>query len=242
MSFPTTIHNTAASREHKNLYDVERFPVGQKMEYEDGRIFRFALVGGADLVIGNVVQGTDTTAENNLTPVAAAVGDSVIDLTMGNIAAIDYFKGGYIYVEVTPALGDCYKIGAHAAFAASSGQEVPLADGETVRTTITSTTRLSMVRNPWAGVILLTATATAAPVGVAVSIGADAEYCWVQTRGPCAVLVASALGEAVSVCAKDDTAGSADVSGAFTEAPIGIAMQTGPGSEPSCSLVYLTID
>ncbi|KKL28988.1 hypothetical protein LCGC14_2369610, partial [marine sediment metagenome] len=46
MSFPTTIHNTAASREHKNLYDVERFPVGQKMEYEDGRIFRFALVGG----------------------------------------------------------------------------------------------------------------------------------------------------------------------------------------------------
>lgn len=242
MSFPTTVHETSSSNEHKNLYSTARFPIGQKMEYEDGRGFRFSLVGDTNLVIGNLLEGQDTTAENSLTPTAAAVGDTYITLTLGNSTVKDYFKDGYIYSEITPALGDCYKIGAHAAYSASSGQKIYLADGETIRTTVTSTTRFSIVRNPWAGVVQHQTGATAMPVGVAVSIGLLENWCWIQTHGPCPVLVASALNEGSAVCAKDDTAGSADVSGAFTEAPIGYAMQTGPGSEPSCSLVFLTID
>ncbi|KKN31648.1 hypothetical protein LCGC14_0821970 [marine sediment metagenome] len=240
MSLPNTIYAASAMAPHKTLYTTAKYDEGQKLEYADSRKFRFALAGEL-LVKGEILQGVDSTAENDLTPVAAAIGATTISVTLGNAAVADYFKGGYAYVDVTPALGDTYKIGAHDAFTAASGQLIPLAGDETVLVAITSTSRISLVRNPWKGVITLATTPTAWVAGVAVSLIPSAEWGWVQTGGPCAVMSGGTDGEGLAFGASDDTAGTGLAADADTEFVIGCVMQTGPAAD-RVELVFLTID
>lgn len=240
MSFPVAINASSANAEHKNLYTSAQFPIGQKMLYEDGRIFRFALAGEL-LVKGEIVMGQDSTDENDLTPVAAEIGDTTISVTIGNVTVADYFKDGYAYVNTTPALGETYKIGPHDAYAAAGGQLLNLVGNETVLVALTSTSRVSIIRNPWAGVITLATTPTGWVAGVAVSLIPSGEWGWIQTGGPCAVFAGGTDGEGIAFAASDDTAGTGLTKDADGEFTIGCVMQTGT-ADGDCEIIYLTID
>ncbi|KKM14610.1 hypothetical protein LCGC14_1704430 [marine sediment metagenome] len=241
MSLPNTIHAASALAVHKTLYTSEsEFKVGQKLEYADGRRFRFALAGEL-LVLAEILQGVDSTAENNLTPVAANIGDTTLSVTIGNVAVADYFKGGYVYVDTDPAVGETYKVGSHLAYTAASGQIINLAGDETLLQNITTTSRVSLVRNPWSGLISLATTPTAWVAGVAVSAVLSAGWGWVQTGGPAAVMCGTQTAEGASFAASDDTAGTGGTANADSEFIIGSCMVTGPAAD-RVELVFLTID
>ncbi|KKM14609.1 hypothetical protein LCGC14_1704420 [marine sediment metagenome] len=241
MSLPSTIFAASELAVHKTLYTNDTdFGVGQKLEYADGRRFRYALAGEL-LVKAEILEGEETTTENDDTPAAAVVGDTIITMTFGSTAVADFFKGGYIYVNTTPGLGDSYKIDTHAAFSATSGQEVPLAGSETVTTALTTSSRVSLVRNPWAGLITLATAPLGWIAGVAVSAIPSAEWGWVQTGGPCAVMSGGTDGEGLAFAASDNTAGTGLVADADGEFVIGVVMQTPPGAD-QVELVFLTID
>ncbi|KKM14608.1 hypothetical protein LCGC14_1704410 [marine sediment metagenome] len=242
MNSPSVIYADSDLAIHKTLYTVEEFPVGQTLEYGDGRRYHFALAGEL-LVVAEILMGQDSTAESGLTPVAAAVGDTTLSVTLGAATVADYFKGGTAYVEVTPALGDSYKIGPHAAFSAAAAQLIPLAGDETIKTAITATSRITVVRNTYAGLISVAvdATQTGVIAGVAVSLIANAQWGWVQTRGPCPVLSGDNTGEGLAFAASDNSVGSGALKNADIEFVIGCVMQTGT-ADGDTQLIYLTID
>lgn len=186
--------------------------VGAKVEGANGKVFRYVKAGGSALVVGNVVQSpaVDTAFDDLAVAVAASAGDRTVTLTNGasTIAAND-FDGGTFEVSVNSAsgtnLGDEYTIIGHTVDA-SGNASVTFTLDRPLRTGLTtSTTKVTLRRSPWSGVIQLPTTQTGTPAGVAIYAIPAGKYGWVQSRGVAAVLsdnstfaVGSALSNSVA--------------------------------------------
>ena len=186
-----------APGEQYKTYTTEAFPVGTVGYQQDGRAYKFAQAGGSTLVVGNVLTApVPVSTHQNLTAVATAVGARTIACALGNTnnLAVNQYKGGILAVSVTPGGGDAYGLMAHVAAALSTTLVANLADGEAVRTALTTTSRLSLVANPYRGVIQAPiSTLTSQPVGICVSAPTTTKFCWVQTRGLANVLTSGTV-------------------------------------------------
>ncbi len=224
-------------------------PLGQQLILEDGRKFRFAL-GGALLVIGNVIQGAaPLTTSNDLAPDAdQPIGDRIITFTHGGATTvINLFAEGYATTSEEPSGGDLYRIGSHLALTnATAGDVVNLAPGNALRRAITTVTNIDLVRNLYAGVLQVPQTTlTCSPTGVAVSAIASGGFGWLQTRGACGVLTdatpvigeAMVVGSAVAGAAGPFTDTEANSNG---EAIIGYSMAV--AADTQWSTVNLNLD
>jgi hypothetical protein len=93
-------------------------------------------------------------------------------------------------------------------------------------------------------VILVPTTATAKVAGVAGCILTSGEYGWLQTRGPCSVLINGTPAVTSPVVYSGTTTGAVDVwttaAAAVTTEPIGHMMQVGVSTK--FNFVFLTID
>ncbi|KKL70203.1 hypothetical protein LCGC14_2107270 [marine sediment metagenome] len=239
MSLPNTIYAASELAVHKTTYDTEKFDVGQKLEYADSRKYRFALAGEL-LVKGELLEGEQITTEDDLTPTATAVGATAITATTTGTEAADYYKGGYAVVATTPGLADLYKLGTHLLLTSGAGDVFNLAD-ETILVALTTASRVSILRNPWKGLISLATTALGWCAGVAVSLIPSAEWGWVQTGGPAACLAGGADIEGVAFAASDNSAGLGITADADSEFVIGQVMLGGDG-DGKANIVFLTID
>lgn len=218
-------------------------PLGTQMVMADGRKFRFVLVGGATLVIGDALtSGVATASQQGLTPAAGAVGDRIITLTTGAATAANVFAEGFAHCSVTPGGGDTYKIAGHALMTAGAGDIVRLAAGHALRTAITTTTRIDLIDNPHSRVIQAPATTVAScPVGVAVSAPTTLRGAWVQTRGCVGVLGSGTLIAGDHVSTGLGTAGAVGPIAAIATQPIyGYCMRA--AASGAWSLIYLTLD
>lgn len=188
-------------------------PLGTQLVLQDGRKYRFSLAGGSDLVVGNVITGpASVSTDLDMTPAAGAVNDRIITFTHGAATtAINVFAEGYGFITVTPGLADTYKIASHAALQnATAGDIVNLAPGNALRRALTTSSRLSLRRNPYAEVIQSAAnTLTGSPCGVAVAAIVSGQFGWLQTRGPCGVLVIGTVVIGQSAVVPTATAGGA---------------------------------
>jgi len=211
--------------------------LGQAIETTDGRRFRWALAGDTSLVVGNVLQtAVEDTGDQNITPTAAAIGDTSIVTSTTMTVTVNQYAGGYATVTVTPGLGQTFQIAQHAAYTAAAAT-FTLEDP--VQVALTTTSRLDFVPSPYSGVIVNPATATGAVVGVAVNNITNGQYGWIQTWGPCNVLNdAGTITVGTSVAASNGTAGAIEaITGA--QAIIGYAL-TGIAANEN-GLIYLKI-
>jgi len=240
MSYPNTIYAASELVIHKTTYDTEKFDVGQKLEYADGRKYRFALASEL-LVVGELLEGEQITTEDDLTAAAGSIGDTKITVTTTGTEAADYYKDGYAVIATTPGLADFYKLGTHLLLTSASGDVFNLADGEALKVALTTSSRVSILRNPWRGVISLATTALAWCAGVAVSKIPSGEWGWVQTGGPAACLAGGADIEGIAFAASDNTAGHGITKDALGEFVIGQVMLGGDG-DGKANIVFLTID
>jgi len=206
-------------------------PLGARFETSDGRVFRYCLAGATALVVGNVIQASaQDTAHQQLTPAAAAAGATSFVAALGaSAAAANLYAGGWAIIDTTPGLGYAYPISGHAAVLSSGNITLNLDRASGIEVALTTTSRVSLQRNPYAGVIQSPAsTLTGAVVGVAVYPIVAAQYGWIQTHGPAAVLIGGTPGVGLAVVVPGDTAGEVVVDGAASATKVvGSMMVTG---------------
>lgn len=221
-----------------------RLPLGTQLVLQDGRKFRFALNGAAVLTIGEAISSAAIiTTDQSMTAAAASVGDRTITFTHGGATVvINYFAEGFAIISVTPGLGNTYKIASHAALTSGGADTVNLAPGHAVRTALTTASDVSLLANPYAGVIQVAATITGVPVGVAITAIPIADFGWLQTRGPCGVICTGTMtiGSPAVMLLSAGTAGTPAPATAATQPEVGKVLMVEATGEASG--LFLTMD
>ncbi len=210
--------------------------VGSRFDLSDGREVVLVQNAGTALGSGVVVQGpaaqtnavglspatSGTTGYSATYPIAAAIGGKVIQIATGATAVLaNRFQGGYLNVVEGTGLGQTLKIQSNAAASTTSACVIQLEDAFTVATSTDS--RFTLTINPYGsrfgtdfttdGVIISPATTlTGQVVGVslypiAASTAAVAQYGFIVTKGPTAVLAGSTVALGIDVCVPTSTAG-----------------------------------
>lgn len=222
LSGPTTVVSQALFTQSSTANQG----LGETVFSNDGRAFRYVQAGAADLVSGQLIQSAaEVTANQNLTAVAASVGDSSIAASTTVTVTANQYAGGLAVITTSAGAGIAYRISGHAAFTAAA-PTIQLAD--TVKVALTTGSRIDLVANPYQSVIQNPVTPTSSPVGVACGTLTTLYYGWVQVSGTASVLADGALVVGSNVVASNGTAGAVEtaVNNIGTQTVIGIA-QTG---------------
>lgn len=205
--------------------------LGQRASTRDGREFVFVRAGVVALVPGNVIQApAQITNHQQLTPVAAAAGDTSITVALGaTLASANQYAGGWAIVDTTPGLGQALAIDSHPAAALSTSVVLTLSKDSPVQVALTTSSRITLVANPYNGVIQSPVTTlTGSVVGICVFAINAAEFGWLQVRGAAPVLIAGTPGVGLAVVVPGTAAGCVVVDGAAAATKVvGTMMVTG---------------
>ena len=222
---------------------VQQMTLGSYAESQDGRGFRYAKIGAVSTVPGKVYQGAaqDTTNQNpsgGLAVAAASVGDTTITLTGSLTLAANLLAGGYVSVNVTPGLGQLYRIKSNTAVAAAANCVITLEDP--IRVALTTSSKVILKSHPYDSIVVTPATETTNNVGVAHTIVTNGNYGWVQTHGMASVLFTGTgvVGKAVGTLA-GGTIGS--MAPAIAATPI-LGWHAGTGITGEYAFIFLTIN
>ena len=242
--------------EEYESHQYQRHALGTKAVSQDGRVFRYAEMGGTAGVPGKLYQTVVPIANhtNIACDVARAAGAVKISATDGGTgAAVDIFAEGYVIINDAAGEGYTYKIAGgpqqpsgtgHAVAASGAVITVNLAPGYSVQTALTTSSEVTFNRNRYKAVILGTTGTTAPVVGVGVSDVTADYFCWLQTGGPAAVLTDGTVVIAQHVRSSDGTAGAVealDRDGTHeNEQEVGVVMHVNATTE--YSLVDLSLD
>ena len=217
--------------------------LGQEGMTRDGRRFRWAQAGASDLVVGNMIQAAAEIANHQLCSVAAtAIGATSIAVTPGATAgAANLYANGVAVIGVTPGLGYAYNISGHAAISSSTAFTLNLAADDPIQIALTTSSKLTLVANPYKGVIQTPVTTlTGACVGCAVSVIPATGFGWIQTKGPAACLVAGTPGPGLAVVVPGTAAGAVVIDGAASATiPVGAMMITGADGKAGVVMLNL---
>lgn len=207
----------------------------------DGRKFRYCRNNASTAAVAGELQQSpaEDTSEESLVMVAASAGATAVT-TAAITVTVNEYADGYIVFTAEGGTGNgyMYRIKSHPATTAAA---LTLQLYEPLEVAITTSTQADLVHSPYNRVIQNPASATSAPVGVAVVPAAADEYFWVQTGGPGIALAdaGGAVTVGTSVVASNQTAGS--IEGATgAQAVIGTAL-TGIASA-EFGAVYLRLD
>lgn len=228
-----------------SVYDegntTQKVPLGQRVAYKDGRVFRYAKAGGT-IGVGNLVvavpnaQAIGATyfgATSAVAPIAGeggSIGDTKIRLSDDVTGVtLDEYAGGFLTITDATGEGYMYKIkGNEATGSAGTGFLVTLEEG--IQVALDNTSIGSMVACKYNGVVAHTPADpnTQVCVGRAMVSATVGEYIWIQVKGVASVKAGVAtidVGEEV-ILAEDD-AGSGQTGLAENVQVIGTALADG---------------
>lgn len=183
----------------QNMFEsssTQKHPLGSRGCTPDGRVFRYVLAGAVDLIAGTVIQSpADIAGGHTLTlntTTQTGIGASALSMTCASSIAANFYREGYAIIASSAGAGYMYQLDSHAAVSTGATGLFPFyapLDANTLVTAITTTTTVTLTPNKYAGVVIVpAATATGLVVGVATYVITAAQYGWIQTWGPCAVL------------------------------------------------------
>ena len=199
--------------------------LGAQATTNDGRFFRYSLLGAVAAVPGKLFQASAQVANHqNLAPTAnGAIGDKTITVTLGATAATaNQYAGGFAIITTSTGAGYAYAIASNPAAALSATLTLTLTDA-LLTTTASASTKVDLIANPYSGVVVNPATASSAPIGSAVFAVTAAQYGWMQTSGTASLLADGAVVVGTALVASNATAGAVE---ALTgvQAPVGTAI------------------
>lgn len=229
--------------------------VGQAFSLEDGREVRLVSNAAVALVSGVLVQGQALVANHQNLAVAvpaatpATAGTYAVSVTLGaTLLKTNFYQDGYAIVNAGTGIGQTLKIASHSNSAAS-GAGVIITLEDPIQVTLDATSKVSLIPNPYANVVINPTTATSTPVGVtlypvaaAVAPTTDGtsgkqtaagtqQYAFVVTKGITSVLSdASVAAVGLGVSPSTTTAGCVTVQAA-TLANIGRTLILGVSAE-----------
>lgn len=223
---------------------AQNHALGTSFNNGEGRAYRYAMAGAADLAAGKVgTAPTQKTNHHNCTAIASAAGTKNPTFTLGATAAVDSeYDEGYVTVNVTPDVGRVYKV-SHMGAIGSGGTATPTL-AEPIVTAWTTATRVNLVHNAWRKTIEGTVS-TIRPAGVPMTAVTTLNYYWAQSRGVAAVLcdTTTTLG-AVQKCSGSVAGAVTDQTdnlGASSELTVGVASIMA-GADTEYRPIVLTID
>jgi len=221
----------------------QKHPVGTIGITNDGRTYRYCQAGGTALEPGTMCIAPDiTTNHEDLAVNTFAVNDKEMSITLGATAITgNEYQEGFVNVTDASGQGIMYKIKSCPATAQSTAVTVYLE--EPVKVVAEADTTVTLYRNKYRDVLVSDGTQDDLPVGVPnVEIAANA-YGWLQTGGPCSILVDandSTVGKPITI--GDGTAGGVESRNAATETYVG-NQPAGVGADPGEYGVFeLTLD
>ena len=238
--------------------------VGQKFDTSDGREIALVSNGTVALAAGVLVQSeAEVTAFQKLamtvpTAYPATAGLYQILVTNGStVLNANKYQGGYAIVASGTGIGQMLKISSHQPAANGATFVVNLEDA--IQTTLDATSKISLLQNPYANVIISPATtATGGPVGVtlygiaastaptyngttgALTTAGVTQYAMVVTHGPATCLIDSTVtnvGYPLGV--SKTTAGTLGVATLTTVPQVAVSAQT--LTSANNGLVYLQL-
>ena len=169
---------------NQGIYEIsssQRERLGLLRILSDGRKFRYAKAGAANLATGKLACAAPIAAAvvNAACPIAA-VGSRVLSLTISSATYIqDYFAGGYLQINDT---GAQYEITGSTAVVASTAITVSLEDP--LKVALTASKEFTLVHSPWMAVVeLASGTLVGQPAGVSPVDVTAAYFYWAQTGG-----------------------------------------------------------
>lgn len=169
----------------------------------DGRYFRYVKAGATTLVPGQVYQGPASDVVN-FSPVgglgvgqANATGTNSFTISTSTTLTANQLAGGTVSVAVTPGQGYNYKIKSNSATSGATGCLVTLEDP--LLTNLSTASKVVLYPNPYNGVVVVGTASTGPIVGVAVYPVVNAQFGWVQTRGPVSALIGGTPGPGTPV-------------------------------------------
>lgn len=170
--------------------------IGSIEQGVNGKAFALALAGASNLVVGNLLQSPaiDTQFDDMVVPAAVASGTGPgvpITVTNGTTTVnTNDFVGG----TAVASNGEEYTIIGTGSAAVTSGNPLPLYFDRPIRTAWTTSTTVTLRKNPYHSVIQMPTTPTGHPVGVAIYAIPTLTYGYVQVRGTAGVLSDNSTG------------------------------------------------
>lgn len=157
--------------------------VGNLSYDSQGRFLRWVKAGGSAISRGKLqTSPAPITAHHEMAVDTIAQGETIVTgITPGATAgAANLYAGGFLVVNDDTGEGMAYEINRHAAITASTAFSVTLK--EPIEVAFGAGTTVTLVHNPWSGVIEGTSS-TAHPVGIAANNIAAGAYGWVISKG-----------------------------------------------------------
>lgn len=229
---------------------TQKYELGTKLVFSDGRVFRYARNGGTALskslmTTSEALYGRAVEELQSTYGTSAEIGDVEIDIdvTTGGSWTDDEFAGGFMVVNKDTGIGDIYKILANAIN--SSDDTLMRVRLETpIRTALDATSELTLVKSPWREVDVMPVTAEGTPAGVPL-IDVTANYfCWLQTGGYAPLIVDTSetlvKGGPCGYPGTPNVAGAVGDIEAVTDATWGIAVYI--ATEAEVAIVDLKLD
>ena len=171
-------------------------PLGSVLYYGD-RVFRYGLAGGVALTVGKLVQTYVATKADHqdLAPTAGvAIGEYAISVeTAGTDLTLNEYAGGYLYVNDVTGEGQILKIASNPVHDHSDDPSVIITCHDALATAITTSSKVSLIKDVWDGLLVAPAAETGAVMGVPVVDMALSAYGWFQTYGPAAILTVGTI-------------------------------------------------
>ena len=176
-------------------YEVHKeqlYPFGQVCELPAGQIFRFGRMGSTIGVATKTYQSKITTTQFDTLAVQtqAEVDDTTLKMTIGTTTITENeFAEGTVVVESAAALGHIYPIKSNDGDITSGNTlTATFADGISIQSQLTTSHKVTLLRNPWLDVVIAASVQTAMVIGIPQVIVEIAHHGWFQTHGFASVL------------------------------------------------------
>ena len=211
LSLPPSVVGGRVSMDDPDVYaqsSVQLYPLATKLEYADGRIFRYGkhgatstsvplarLVGNANLCPG-ATGDPDVDGFEGDPYVAAAVDDEYVDLEIATAYAENFFEDGMLAVYPSGHFA-CYRIAGND-LGGGTYCRVYL-DGK-LKTALLATTGITAYKSRFSQLKQVGAEGAgyASAIGVSQASAFTADYfSWIQTKGPCIITPTAYFGDAV---------------------------------------------
>ena len=218
--------------------------LGQRYRDAYGRVFRYALAGGTTLARGKINVAADVVGNHTNMSFASApaVNSTSVIVTLGGTAATaDQYQDGWLVVQDGGGEGRAYPIEGHGAQATTTGDLEVFLKEKLDTLGIISESNVDLIKNRYDGVVISAADQDDPVLGVNIVSITNAEYGWIQTWGPCSVLMDETLGVGSAVELGESTVGSVQTSDGVESYEVGI-MGPQSGVDTEYQLVYLTIE
>jgi len=215
------------SKAGQSIYEESiyaKYPIGEKLELADGRVFRYGYTAAAinrGLLVSQDVSATAIVESDGKLTAAAAGATEVTYTDSGTVgsATKDQYSGGYLHITDDAGEGFQYRIKSNTA-ASSNAVTFTLFDG--LKVAVTTATDVAVTGNLWYNVVAATATDYIIAGVTPITFQAD-YYGWFQTAGVATILADGTIAAGANLTLSDGVAGAVHTKDAETEPLVGLA-------------------